>query len=495
MSHTSTVLAVDDEPRALAILRNVAEPEGHRVITASNGREAVAVAQAERPDVVLLDVMMPEMDGLEACRRMRADPHLATVPIILLTALDDRDSRLRGLEAGADDFITKPFDSVELRIRLRTLRRLNRYRRLYEESSRYEAAITHSEEGIVLAELDGRIVLRNAAFDGLLQPAERGRANFFDYFENAERLKHSSGPSAVLAPSEFILRYGRANPTHVEVSAGLIPWDGRLLAQYHVRDLTEKKALEAQLLRSQRIELLGQVSGSVVHDMNNILGAIGASASLLSLDPPTANSERHLTNISKAVQRGAGILRQLLMFARGSDGPLEPLSLTEVVYEVASLVKESFRIQYKVDFEPEAGLPLVPADATQVHQIVMNLCVNARDAMPDGGQLTISVRGRELADADAALAGPDAKPGKYVVIAVRDSGTGIPPEIRARLFDPFFTTKAEGKGTGLGLATVLRLVRRHGGFVTLETEVGRGTCFHCHFPVAAAATEAAPTSA
>ncbi len=487
MKTVSTVLAVDDEPKALMLLRNVIEPEGHRVLTASDGLTALRLAGQERPDAILLDVMMPDTDGFEVCRQLRATPELATIPILLLTALDDRESRLQGLAAGADDFLTKPFDAVELRIRLRTIFRLNRYRRLYEESSRYEAAIRHSEEGIVLAELDGTILLRNAAFTGLLQPEQGNLPNFFEYFHaaDAERLHPEKDRHQVLRSVEVPLLFGRANPTTVEISAGLVPWEGRTLAQFHVRDLTEKKSLEAQLLRSQRIELLGQLSGSVVHDMNNILAAIGGSAGLIEFDPSSPNTPRHLTNIRTAVQRGANMLRQLLHFARGSDGPLEQLHPAEVAGEIASLVRESFGGCYIVSFEAEPHLPDIPADSTQIHQVLMNLCVNARDAMPDGGDLAIRASRRQISADVAPTLSPDARPGDYVVLTVRDGGTGIPPHVRARLFDPFFTTKPKGKGTGLGLATVLRLVRRHGGFVEVETAVGTGTAFHCHFPVVA----------
>jgi two-component system cell cycle sensor histidine kinase/response regulator CckA len=486
MKAPSTVLAVDDEPKALMLLRNVIEPEGHRVLTASDGLTALRLAGQERPDVILLDVMMPDTDGFEVCRQLRATPELATIPLILLTALDDRESRLQGLAAGADDFLSKPFDAVELRIRLRTIFRLNRYRRLYEESSRYEAAIRHSAEGIVLAELDGTILLRNAAFAGLLEPAHGNRPNFFEYFaaDDAARLHPENEPSQLLRSIEVPLLFGRAHPTTVEISAGLVPWDGRTLAQFHVRDLTEKKALEAQLLRSQRIELLGQLSGSVVHDMNNILAAIGGSAGLIELDPQGANTTRHLTNIRTAVQRGASMLRQLLHFARGSDGPLEPLHPAELAGEVAGLIRESFGGLYLVSFETEPHLPPISANATQIHQVLMNLCVNARDAMPEGGDLALRVSRRQVSAEHLPALGPDARPGDFAVITVRDAGTGIPPAVRARLFDPFFTTKPKGKGTGLGLATVLRLVRRHGGFVAVESEVGIGTAFHCYLPFA-----------
>ena len=197
-----------------------------------------------------------------------------------------------------------------------------------------------------------------------------------------------------------------------------------------------------------------------------------------------ADLKTHVDHIMTSTMRGATMLRQLLMFARGEDGTLEPTDPAGVTAEVAHMVKETFGRVYTVEFRAANNLPLVLVDPTQIHQIVMNLCVNARDAMPEGGTLTITLERRQVDANTAAVMGDQPAPGEYVAIRVNDTGTGIPPEILPKLFDPFFTTKPKGKGTGLGLATVIRLARRHKGFVTLETEVGKGTCFTCFFPVA-----------
>ncbi len=478
---TSTILVVDDEIKAQGLLRSLLEAEGYRVVCAGNGPEALAAA-ACRPDVVLLDLMMPGMDGYEVCARLRAAPALAAVPIIMLTALDDRAAKLRGLQAGADDFLGKPFDTAELRARLRTITRLNRYRKLYEEQARFEAAIAHAPEAIVLAEIDGTIIHRNAAFDTLRDPAAPAPADFFACVPEAAAAALRAGLGAPAAPCETPLLHGRHAPTIVEITHGRIPWAGREIIQYHLRDLTERKQLEAQLLRSQRIELLGQLAGSIVHDMNNVLTAIGGSAALVEMQSASAGT--HLQNIQKSVQRGGGMMRQLLLFARGSDGEMETGGITGTISEVTDLVRETFGRQYAVSLQAGAGLPPVAADPTQVHQVLMNLCVNARDAMPEGGRLDLAVERRAVDAAAAIAAGPGVTAGDYVAVSVRDSGTGIPPEVLPRLFDPFFTTKPAGKGTGLGLATVMRLMRNHHGFVTVDTAVGRGTCFTCHFPVA-----------
>lgn len=486
---TATILVVDDEPRAQILLRNLLEVVGYRVICAGNGPEALTAAR-QLPDVVLLDLMMPGMDGYEVCRRLRGDPALAAMPVIMLTALDDRASRLRGLEAGADDFLSKPFDSAELRARLRTITRLNRYRNLYEERARFESAIAHAPGGIVLAELDGTILHRNTAFEKLLSPEGLKLTSFYAGLppEVALALRNeTTHPDTGRSGRETRLLHGRSAETVVELTHSLIPWEGRGILMFQLRDLTEKKQLEAQLLLSQRIEVLGQLAGSVVHDMNNVLTAIGGSAMLLELGGGD-NAAQYLRNIQSGVKRGAGMLRQLLTFARGTDGEITITDPAIPATEVVDLVRATFGRAYEVIFSAQPGLPETPLDPSQLHQVVMNLCVNARDAMPAGGRIEVAVGSRRLDEAATAAAGCEVRPGHYVTVSVRDSGTGIAPEVLPRLFDPFFTTKPRGKGTGLGLATVHRVVRRHGGFVTVNTILGVGTTFCCHFPLPDAGT-------
>ena len=242
MPTPSKILIVDDEPNALRLLRNLLTPDGYKLLFADSGAEALRVAQSEIPDVVLLDVMMPEMDGYQVCTHLRADPALANIPILMLTALDDRESMLRGLEAGADDFLAKPFDSIELRARIRAITRLNRFRQLYEERARMEAAITYAPYGVVLAELDGKILQRNAAFTRLLAPASTELDNFYNYLssEVAAKLQQTLAANLTTVMAlEAALTFALNPATVVEISCALIPWQGRRLAHFVVRDRTE----------------------------------------------------------------------------------------------------------------------------------------------------------------------------------------------------------------------------------------------------------------
>jgi two-component system cell cycle sensor histidine kinase/response regulator CckA len=190
-----------------------------------------------------------------------------------------------------------------------------------------------------------------------------------------------------------------------------------------------------------------------------------------------------LNAIVAAAQRGAGLLRQLLLFARGEDGEMLSVDPVLLVGEVASIAEQTFGRNFEVTIDLASGLPDIMADANQLHQVLMNLCVNARDAMPEGGSLCLGAALRTVGAEQVYALGSDARAGDYVVLSVRDTGTGMLPSVQARIFEPFYTTKKTG--TGLGLATVLRVIKRHQGFVTVESKAGAGTRFACHFPVAA----------
>ncbi len=252
-------------------------------------------------------------------------------------------------------------------------------------------------------------------------------------------------------------------------------------------DITEKKQLEAQVLRAQRLESLGTLASGIAHDFNNILTPILAAAQLLPMKLPDLD-ERNLQLlrlIESSTKRGAELVKQILAFAKGGDGKHLPLQVRHLLAEIVQVARQTFpkTIQIYMDRSTPEDC-MVSADATQLHQVFMNLCVNARDAMPNGGTLSLSVETRFL-DAAYTRMNLEAHAGVYVVITITDTGTGIPPELLDRIFDPFFTTKELGKGTGLGLSTVLGIVKNHDGFVKVYSEVGQGSEFKVYLPAIA----------
>ncbi|WP_414513328.1 response regulator [Nostoc sp. PCC 9305] len=248
-------------------------------------------------------------------------------------------------------------------------------------------------------------------------------------------------------------------------------------------DITEKKHLEAQLFRAQRLESIGTLASGIAHDLNNILTPILAGAQLLPLKFPNADERtRHLLEILEInARRGADLVKQVLSFARGVEGKHITLQLRHIIVEIAKILKETFPKSIEISTNVPQDLWMVAGDSTQLHQVLMNLCVNARDAMSNGGTLSISAENM-LIDANYARMNLEAKEGPYIVITVSDSGVGIPKEMLDRIFEPFFTTKDVGQGTGLGLSTVLGIVKSHGGFVNVYSEPESGTSFKVYLP-------------
>ncbi|MEH2309266.1 hybrid sensor histidine kinase/response regulator [Nostoc sp.] len=248
-------------------------------------------------------------------------------------------------------------------------------------------------------------------------------------------------------------------------------------------DITDKKHLEAQLFRAQRLESIGTLASGIAHDLNNILTPILAGAQLLPLKFPDADERTHhlLEILEINARRGADLVKQVLSFARGVEGKRITLQLRHLIVEVAKILKETFPKSIQISTDVLQDLWMVSGDSTQLHQVLMNLCVNARDAMPNGGNLSIFAENL-LIDENYARMNLEAKEGPYIVITVSDTGVGIPKEILDRIFEPFFTTKDVGKGTGLGLSTVLGIIKSHGGFVNVYSELGSGTSFKVYLP-------------
>jgi PAS domain S-box-containing protein len=246
-------------------------------------------------------------------------------------------------------------------------------------------------------------------------------------------------------------------------------------------DITDRKRLEAQFLRAQRLESVGILAGGVAHDLNNILAPILMSADLLRLAKLGGELDPVVETVAASARRGADIIKQLLTFARGLQGRRTPVQPRYLVQELVKIIRETFPKSIRVEMDADTRLWLVNGDSTQLHQVLLNLSVNARDAMPNGGVLELTATNVQL-DAGRVSHQPGVKPGPFVRLAVTDTGTGILPQWLDRIFDPFFTTKDPGRGTGLGLSTSLGIVRSHGGFIEVQSQVGKGTCFAVYLP-------------
>jgi CheY-like chemotaxis protein len=229
------------------------------------------------------------------------------------------------------------------------------------------------------------------------------------------------------------------------------------------------------------MESIGTLASGIAHDINNVLTPIMLSEELLREKFTDEEGRRYLKIIERSTKRGASLTKQVMSYAKGVDGERNALQVAQLISEIKHIAIETFPRNIEIRTDIPKDMWNVSGDATQLHQVIMNFCVNARDAMPDGGILRISAENL-LIDEDYAHINIDAKVGPYIIITVSDTGTGIPPNILDRIFEPFFTTKEHGKGTGLGLSTALGIVKSHGGFITVYTEVGKGTAFKVYLP-------------
>ncbi len=314
--------------------------------------------------------------------------------------------------------------------------------------------------------------------------------------EEWKRLLHPDSRDQVVASIQRVVagsgekweaeyRFRRSDGTYADVlDRGYVirDADGRAVRMIGgMTDQTERKKLEYQFLRAQRMESIGTLAGGIAHDLNNVLSPIMMSLEVLGMRFKDKESQDMIAVLSSSAQRGADMIRQVLSFARGIEGRRMVVQVRHIIRDIEKIACDTFLKQIKVRTVVPNDLWPVAGDPTQLHQVLMNLCVNARDAMPGGGTLAISAENLTL-DRHYAGMNLEAKAGPYVVLHVEDSGNGVPPEIAEKIFDPFFTTKEVGKGTGLGLSTSLAIVKSHGGFIRVYSEPGKGSTFRVYLP-------------
>ena len=456
MTTASVVFVVDDEPRNRRLLTETLRPAGYELREAADGRSALEDARAVRPDLVLLDVMMPDMDGFETCRQFRADPDLREVPIILVTALDDRDSRLTGIDAGADDFLTKPIDLTELRARVRTICRLNRARALHEERARLYQLTALSPNAVAVLDPSGVVAYANT----LAQPLVADAA----ILERLVPIATRAGLGDRFA-EEIVVTVG-GTPREFDVAVAPVPWEGKTAAQVVLTDVTAMRAWERSATEQRRLESLGRFASSVAHEFASVMTVIDMSAEMLMGSDDPALHTMLLGEMRHAIQRGAILTRDILSFGRPQPSTAAPHDARVTLGDTARLLQRLLpkTIQLSTDIADEA-LP-VAMSRERLEQVLVNLSFNARDAMLRGGSLAIRARADD----------------HWVTIEIVDSGTGMDEATRLRVFEAFFTTKPAGVGTGLGLWIVNALIDAVGGSVEIESRVDVGTTVRVRIP-------------
>lgn len=455
--------------------------------------EAIASCQH---DVYLFDYRLGSHNGLELLREALSYGCLA--PIILLTGQGDHEVDLEAMKAGAADYLDKSLLGAPL------LERSIRYaieRKQAEQKIREQAALLDiATDAIIVLDLDGKIIFWNKGaerlygwqvsdilgkkaqellYKGKSIQLETALKIIFDQGQwQGDLHQITNDGKHLVVESRWTLVYDEAQQPKSILSVST--------------DITEKKQLEAQFLRAQRMESIGTLASGIAHDLNNVLTPILMTAQLLETQLHDDYSKRLLPILIANARRGAALVKQVLSFARGLEGKFTLIQIKHIITEIKQILKETFPKSITITTDIPPNLGTLCGDATQLHQVLMNLCVNARDAMPQGGTLTISAKSIFI-DENYARLNLDAKVGSYIFLTVTDTGMGISSEILDRIFEPFFTTKDIGKGTGLGLSTVIGIIKSHGGFVKVYSEIGVGTQFQVYFP-AVDIPEALPTA-
>jgi two-component system cell cycle sensor histidine kinase/response regulator CckA len=503
MAQSLRLLIAEDSPADAelvirALRRSGFAPEWTRV---DNEADFLAGLNDE-VELVLSDFDMPQFTGFVALQLVQQ--RMPDVPLIIVSGTIGEEVAVEAMRRGAADYLLKDRLSRLGPAVKQTLAkgRLQRERRQAVEALRqseegFRGMIENSTDVITVIDSEGRICFHSPSTQRILgYPADElmGR-NAFDFVapedvsKVGEGIKRAWAGSTEPMPVEYRVRHRDGSwRIFQSIGRGMTDSTGRQQVVINSRDLTETRKLEQQFLRAQRLEAIGTLSSGIAHDLNNILAPMLMIAPLLKEKVSDRQDLEMLTMIEQGARRGANIIKQLLTFSRGIEGERGPVQARHLVKEMSEIMRETFPREISVEEKIEANLRPITADATQIHQVLMNLCVNARDAMPQGGKITITARNLKVEKSEAAALS-QRRPGLYVCLTVADTGEGIPAGNLDRIFEPFYTTKELGKGTGLGLSTVLGIVKSHGGFVTVVSEPGRGTAFHVHLPASAGAKE------
>ena len=494
----SVILIVDDEQVVRSVLARLLEEEGRLVLTAPSGDEALKLARQHTLDVALVDKNLPGESGLDVARALKEIQ--GDLEFILLTGYASIESAIEAVQIGAYDYLTKPVDDfADLRRKVRhaqercSLRRGQKelLARLSESELRFRRLVESSPDALLLFDTStGRLLDGNPAAAAL-------------YGIQASKLpglplsKFGIGPADEVPHVELHLRDDGtqfwAETRGLDLTIDNIPVRAISVRDVSVRERAERERQELQerLRLSQKMDAIGRLAGGVAHDFNNLLTVILSHIDFLS--PQFASTTpvgQELSGIEAAAQRGAALTSQLLLFSRRKVGEAGIVNLNTVVQDVRKLLDRIIGENVKVKVSAQGTLWKVRADADQLAQVLLNLMVNARDAMPKGGEVSIETSNCEVAERRVLHAG-EIFPGQHVRLSVTDQGTGMTPEVMARLFEPFFTTKEQGRGTGLGLATVYGIVQAAGGAMEVKSTLGQGSMFVLYLPATTASADEA----
>ncbi|MBW1718703.1 MAG: response regulator [Deltaproteobacteria bacterium] len=500
------ILVADNHPLMLKYMTNLLEKRGHEVLTAQDGLSALDILNDFIPDIMFIDLIMPNIDGKKLCKIVRRMPALKHSYIVVLSAIaaEELEETANLAEIEADAYIAKgPFDKMGKHI-LAILNRSDQKastghpgeiigledihsRQITKEllsARRHSKGIMENiDEGIMEIACDARIVYVNSAAVSLSGISEEKllASNFVNIFHEIQRqelraLLESNKPSLqVFTKDSPALLNGK------ELELRILPLkeEGRKSIVI-LKDVTEEKKRDVQIQRALKMETIGTLAGGIAHEFNNLLTGIQGNASLMLLNTVSADPDyKRLKNIEKMVQDGSTLTSQLLGYAREGKYQVRSINPNKLVENTSDTFGRT-RKDIAVHKELAGDLFMVEADQGQIEQVLLNLYVNAADAMPGVGSLFLKTTNVTYKDIGTEHHRP--KPGNYVKLVVTDTGNGMEEKTRKRIFDPFFTTKEIGQGTGLGLASAYGIIKAHGGYIDVESEKGKGSSFKIYLP-------------
>jgi two-component system cell cycle sensor histidine kinase/response regulator CckA len=491
MAAALRVLVVEDRDEdAELMLRELRRADvpctARRVVTAAVFRRELAEFD---PEIVLADYNVPGFGGMTALEILQAER--PRVPLVIVTGSLDEETAAGCIKAGAADYVLKT-NLVRLAPAVRGALALAHSRAEQRQAEeRFRALVEHSWDAVALFSPDGTIVYGSPSTTRMLgyDLSEFVGRNAFEFIHPddqtavTERLGETMARPQARVGVAARVRHKDGSWRHLEgILTNLldVPSVGAIVNNY--RDVTERRSLQEQFIQAQKMEAVGRLAGGVAHDFNNILTAITGYTDLLLADLPGDDPRREdVDEIHRAAQRAAALTQQLLAFSRRQVMQPKVLGLNALVTDIEKLLRRLLGEDVSLATVLDPGTGNIRADPNQMQQVIMNLAVNARDAMPRGGRLTLETRSVQLDDA-YATEHRGVTPGRYALLAVSDNGSGMTEETQSHLFEPFFTTKEMGKGTGLGLATVYGIVKQSGGHIWVYSEVGVGTTIKVHLP-------------
>ena len=488
------ILHLEDDPHDAALVQSTLELEGIACATQRVQNRADFVAALERGgiDMILSDFSLPAFDGLSAVEIVHT--RWPDLPVILVSGTLGEERAIDSLKSGATDYVLKGRLARLVPAVRRAMQEVDErveHRRLEQEMVLHSTALKTAANGIIITNPMGVILWVNPAFTALtgysgpeaigntprlLKSGKHDQAFYENLWQTILDGQTWHGEFTNRRKNGCIY-YGEETITPVRPPGGKITHFIGIM-----NDVTERKRFESQFIEAQKMEVIGQLAAGIAHDFNNVLAVIRGCSDLITMDlTPDSPLQEYTDAIRHASVRAAGLTRQLLVFSRKQTVQPVVLDLNDVLKDMDKMLRRLIDENIEMASVPGEQVGHIKADAGYVGQVLINLVVNARDAMPNGGKLTIATGNVALNESDTR-AHTGRVPGDYVVLSVCDTGTGMTDEVKARMFEPFFTTKPPGKGTGLGLATCQTIVHQSGGHIDVRSELGKGTTFKIYFP-------------